>query len=67
MKVIPIPRPLVTRLAGLPDGRLVAGFDDGSLQIFDVYPGHGEPWPSSLMAAWHLPMMTLSAFGTYDT
>ena len=42
MKVIPIRRPLVTKLAGLPDGRFVAGFDDGSLQIFDVYPGHGE-------------------------
>lgn len=42
MKVIPIRRPLVTRLAGLPDGRLVAGFDDGSLQIFNVNSGHGE-------------------------
>ena len=42
MKVIPIRRPLVTKLAGLPDGRFVAGFDDGSLQIFDVHPGHGE-------------------------
>ena len=42
MKVIPIRRPLVTKLAGLPDGRFVAGFDDGSLQIFDINPGHGE-------------------------
>ena len=42
MKVIPIRRPLVTKLAGLPDGRFVAGFDDGSLQIFDVHSGYWE-------------------------